>query len=187
MRSIPAVLLLAALCACAGKTRPDYIEDDREAPSTAGRYAPESRFAVPADADNAEKAAAKAIRAIEERIARGDLPKIQFEFDKADITPESNQTLDLIAQVLRSDEHLKLMIFAHCDAVGTDEYNLDLSQRRAKSVSDYLASKGVYPPSMRHRGFGSSKPVADNATDEGRAKNRRVEFYIMTREWKAVY
>jgi outer membrane protein OmpA-like peptidoglycan-associated protein len=187
MKPALAVLLLSALCACAGKNRPDYIDDDREPPSTAGKYAPEDRFAVPAHADDAERAAAKAIRNIEDRIARGDLPKIQFEFDKADITPESNATLDLVAQVLRSDEHLKLMIFAHCDAIGTDEYNLDLSQRRAKSVSDYLASKGVHPPSMRHRGFGASKPIADNATDEGRAKNRRVEFYIMTREWKAVY
>jgi OOP family OmpA-OmpF porin len=186
MKRIPAVLLLAALAACAGKTRPDYV-DDHEAPSTAGRYAPEDRFGVPAYADDAEKAAAKAIRDIQDRVARGELPKINFEFDKADITPESTPTLDLVAQVLRSDEHLKVMIFAHCDAIGTDAYNDDLSQRRAKSVSDYLASKGVLPPSMRHHGFGSRKPLADNATDEGRAKNRRVEFYIMSREWKAVY
>ena len=142
---------------------------------------------MPADADESERKAAKAMRDIQDRIARGTLPKIQFEFDKADITPESGPTLDLIAQVLRSDEHLKLMIYAHTDGIGSDEYNLDLSQRRAKAVSDSLASKGVLPPSMRHHGFGASKPVADNATDEGRAKNRRVEFYIMTREWKAVY
>jgi outer membrane protein OmpA-like peptidoglycan-associated protein len=187
MKAIPAVLLLAVLCACSGRTRPDYVEDGREPRSTAGNYAPEDRFAVPANADEAERAAAKAIRDIEDRIARGNLPKIQFEFDKAEITPESEPTLGLIAQVLRSDEHLKVMIFAHCDNIGSDEYNLDLSQRRAKAVSDDLASKGVHPPSMRHRGFGASKPIADNATDEGRAKNRRVEFYIMTREWKAVY
>ena len=188
MKRVPALLLLSALCACHGALKPDFIEDrDTPSPTSAGHYAPEDRFGVPAYADDADKAAAKAIRDIEDRVARGDLPKIQFEFDKADITPESTPTLDLIAEVLRSDEHLKLMIFAHCDAVGSDEYNLDLSQRRARSVSDYLASKGVQPPSIRYHGFGSSKPIATNATEEGRAKNRRVEFYIMTREWKAVY
>jgi outer membrane protein OmpA-like peptidoglycan-associated protein len=188
MKRISFVLLVAALSACNGALKPDYIEDrDTPPESSAGRYAPESRFAVPDHADEAEKAAAKAIRDIEDRVAKGDLPKIQFEFDKSDILPESQPTLDLIAQVLRSDDHLKLMVFAHCDAIGTDEYNLDLSQRRAKSVTDYLASKGVHPPSMRHHGYGSSKPIATNATDEGRAKNRRVEFYIMNREWRAVY
>ena len=184
MRPIPVVLLIAALSACSGAKRPDFIDDDRRPPMP---YAPENRFAVPANADEAERAAAKAIRDIEDRIARGDLPKIQFEFDKDAITPESYPTLDLIAQVLLSDEHLKLMIFAHCDNIGADDYNLDLSQRRAKSVKTALAKRGVYPPSMRFRGYGASKPIADNATDEGRAKNRRVEFYIMTREWKAVY
>ena len=182
-RPVAAALLIAALCACSGATRPVLIDDDRR-PAKVG---PDDRFAAPADADEAEREAAAAIRDIERRVQAGNLPKIQFEFDKDAITPESHPTLDLIAEVLRSDEHLKLMIYAHCDAIGTDEYNLDLSQRRAKSVSDYLASKGVHPPSMRHRGFGSSKPIADNATDEGRAKNRRVEFYIMTREWKTVY
>ncbi|MFI5363594.1 MAG: OmpA family protein [Elusimicrobiota bacterium] len=185
MKALFSILLLSTLCACSHAPRPDFIDDEEtHRPS---KYAPEDRFGVPADADEAERNAAKAIRAIEDRIARGDLPKIQFEFDKDEITPESDQTLDLIAQVLRSDEHLKLMIFAHCDAVGTDEYNLDLSQRRAKSVKTYLAQKGVYPPSMRFHGYGATKPISDNATDEGRAKNRRVEFYIMTRDWRTVY
>jgi len=187
MKRLSLLLLLAALSACSGALKPEFIEDeDTPKPSSAGNYAPEDRFAVPDHADDAEKAAAKAIRDIEDRVAKGELPKINFEFDKADILPESTPTLDLIAEVLRSDEHLKLMIFAHCDAIGTDAY-LDLSQRRAKSVSDYLAAKGVLPPSMRHHGFGSSKPIATNATEEGRAQNRRVEFYIMSRDWKSVY
>jgi outer membrane protein OmpA-like peptidoglycan-associated protein len=184
MKPIPALLLIAALCACSGRTSPIMINDDDRRPAKAD---PDDRFAAPQDTDAAELKAAAAIKAIERRVQAGDLPKIQFEFDKDEITPESNPTLDLIAQVLLSDEHLKLMIFAHCDSIGSDEYNLDLSQRRAKSVKTALAQRGVYPPSMRFRGYGASKPIADNATDEGRAKNRRVEFYIMTREWKAVY
>jgi OmpA-OmpF porin, OOP family len=184
MKAIPAVLLLAALCACSGRTDPTIIDGLDRRPEKAS---PDDRFAAPQDTDAAELKAAEAIKAIERRVQAGDLPKIQFEFDKDAITPESDPTLDLIAQVLLSDEHLKLMIFAHCDNIGADDYNLDLSQRRAKSVKTYLAQKGVYPPSMRFRGYGATKPIADNATDEGRAKNRRVEFYIMTREWKAVY
>lgn len=184
MKLPPAALLLATLCACSSGPQPILIDDDARRPEKA---ASDDRFASPAGAADEDLKAAAAIRDIQRREQAGDLPKIQFEFDKDEILGESRPTLDMIAQVLTSDEHLKLMIFAHTDNVGADEYNLDLSQRRAKSVSDYLASKGVHPPSMRHRGFGAAKPIADNATDEGRAKNRRVEFYVMTREWKAVY
>ncbi len=173
MRPIPAFLLICALCACARADAPIMLDDDRRAAAS--------------DPAAAERTAREALRDIEDRIQKGDLPKIRFEFDKDAITPESHETLDLIARLMLGDSRLKLMIFAHTDNVGSDEYNLDLSQRRAKSVSDYLASKGVHPPSIRFRGYGASKPIADNATDEGRAKNRRVEFYITTREWRSVY
>lgn len=172
MKRLPPLLLLSALCACSGAARPILLDDDAPAKVSAA---------------DAERKAQDAIRDIEDRIARGDLPKIQFDFDKADLRPESLPTLDLIAQIIIADARLKLMIFAHTDDIGSDEYNLDLSQRRAKAVSFYLASKGVPPPSMRFHGFGSSKPIATNATEEGRAKNRRVEFDVTTREWKSVY
>ncbi len=152
------------------------IEDDRTV-SRARAYSPAEE----------EARARERIKEIEARIARGDLPKIQFEFDKADILPESYATLDRIAEVILSSERLKLMIFAHTDSVGTAEYNLDLSRRRAKSVKSYLAIKGVPVPSMRFRGYGLSKPLDDNSTEEGRAKNRRVEFYVTTRGWNSVY
>ncbi|MFI5361174.1 MAG: OmpA family protein [Elusimicrobiota bacterium] len=173
MKRLPPILLLAALCGCSSGARPYLIDEDRGS-------------AKVSDAE-AERKARAAIKDIEDRIARGDLPKIQFEFDKADLTPESHTTLDLIAQVMLSDRRLKLMIKAHTDIIGTDEYNVDLSKRRAQSVSSYLAAAGVFPPSMRFHGYGASKPIADNATDEGRAKNRRVEFYVTTREWETVY
>ncbi|HEX4047027.1 MAG TPA: OmpA family protein [Elusimicrobiota bacterium] len=172
MKALPLVMLLAALWACSRAAPPILIDDDRPAKVSA---------------EDAERQARAAIRDIEDRISRGDLPKIQFDFDKAELRPESLPTLDLIAQIIVGDPRLKLMIFAHTDDIGSDEYNLDLSQRRAKSVSFYLASKGVPPPSMRFRGFGASKPIASNATEEGRAKNRRVEFDVTTREWKSVY
>lgn len=175
VKTLAPLLLLAALAACSSIPKPVMIDDDR---------APAARAA---DADKDEARARERIREIEDRIARGDLPKVQFEFDKADLLPESYATLDRVAEVILSSERLKLMIFAHTDNVGAADYNRDLSFRRAKSVQSYLAGRGVPPPSMRFRGFGASKPIADNSTEEGRAKNRRVEFYVTTRDWNAVY
>ena len=167
--------LLAALAACASIDRPWLVDTGRR-PDYPGQ-----------SLEEAEASARQRIREIEERISRGDLPKIQFEFDRDEILPESYPTLDRIAEVILSTDRLKLAIFAHADAIGNDEYNYDLSRRRAKSVKSYLANKGVPPPSMRFHGYGKSKPIADNSTDEGRAKNRRVEFYVTTRGWDSVY
>jgi outer membrane protein OmpA-like peptidoglycan-associated protein len=121
------------------------------------------------------------------KIERGELPKIEFEFDKDVITLESYPTLDAIVDLMTSNEQLHLKVLAHCDAIGTDEYNLDLSERRAKSVKTYLTRHGVPPPYIRYIGLGSSQPIADNATEAGRARNRRVEFRLMKRDWNAVY
>lgn len=135
----------------------------------------------------AERKAREALEDIERKISRGDLPKIQFEFDKAEITPESYPTLDLIAEVLSRSERLKLFILAHTDSVGTEEYNLDLSERRAKAVKEFLVKKGLPPPTIRYRGYGFARPLADNSSEEGRAKNRRVEFRVTTRDWDSIY
>jgi len=174
MRFLAILPLIAVLAACGGRSlKPLFTEDDRR----------------PAGEDSAaeERRAREALAEIEGRIAKGDLPKIQFDFDKADITPESYPTLDLIFEILSRSEHLKLFVLAHTDSVGTEEYNLDLSERRAKSVKEFLVKKGLPPPSIRYRGYGFSRPLADNSSDEGRAKNRRVEFRVTTRDWNAVY
>jgi outer membrane protein OmpA-like peptidoglycan-associated protein len=134
-----------------------------------------------------ERRAREAMADIEKKVERGDLPKIQFEFDKDEITYESFPTLDLIAQFLIKNPRLKVICLAHTDSIGTEEYNLDLSERRAKSVKTYLVLKGVPPPSVRFKGMGYSLPRADNSTDEGRAKNRRVEFRVTYRDWETVY
>jgi outer membrane protein OmpA-like peptidoglycan-associated protein len=173
MKTPPAVLLLAALCACARGSAPILLDDDH-------------RVRRPSAAE-AEQTANEALRDIEDRIEKGDLPKIQFDFDKDTITPESDETLDLIAKLLLADERLELTIFAHTDGIGTDEYNLDLSRRRAESVGAYLASKGIPPPSMRGRRYGASRPVSDNVTDEGRARNRRVEFFVTARRRASIF
>jgi outer membrane protein OmpA-like peptidoglycan-associated protein len=173
MKRLLPLILLGALAACTGYTRPVLIEDEAKRPT--------------APPEAVERQARERIRQIMDQMARGDLPKIQFASDNDEISPESYPTLDRIAEVILSSDRLKLMIWAHTDATGKDEYNVDLSQRRAKAVKGYLAGKGVAPPSMRFHGYGSAKPIADNDTEEGRAKNRRVEFYVTTRDWNAVY
>lgn len=174
MRPFALLLLAAALSACTGRSGMTMID------AADGRTLPD-------DDASAERRAREALADIEARIARGDLPKIQFDFDKADITPESFPTLDLIAQVLSQNLRLKLLALAHTDSIGTEEYNLDLSERRAKAVKEYLVKKGLPPPSIRYRGYGFAHPLADNSTEDGRAKNRRVEFRVTTRDWNAVY
>ncbi len=109
--------------------------------------------------------------------------KIHFEFDSAAIKAESDDLLNEIAQVINDHpEILELRIEGHTDNVGSAKYNQDLSQRRAAAVRDYLVDTGkVDAGRLQVAGYGFDKPIADNATDEGRAKNRRVEFNILER------
>lgn len=173
MKLLLALLAAASLSACASDVpKPLFVDHDEERE---------------ASAEEQERRAREAIADIERRIESGDLPKILFEFDRDEITPESAPTIDLIAEVIRGNAKLKVVILAHTDSVGTEEYNEDLSERRALAVKTALAKRGVPPPSMRFRGFGFSRPIADNSTDAGRAKNRRVEFRVTGRDWPSVY
>lgn len=127
------------------------------------------------------------LKEILRKVESGELPKINFEFDSAKILLASYPTLDAITDLVLSNEKIHIRVIAHTDNIGTDEYNQDLSERRARSVKTYLCKKGVPPPSIRFRGLGSTQPIADNATEEGRAQNRRVEFRLTTRDWDSVY
>jgi OOP family OmpA-OmpF porin len=106
-----------------------------------------------------------------------DLYGIYFNVDKTDVRPESDKTLDVVASLLKIDRSLKLEIAGHTDSKGDKGHNLKLSQGRAAAVVDALVKKyGIDPARLQARGYGDSKPVAGNDTDEGRAKNRRVEL-----------
>ncbi len=131
--------------------------------------------------------AQRELEELEIRVRKGKLPKILFDFDSDKVEPGSRPTLDEIAAILRRHPDVKVMVLAHTCNMGSEEYNLDLSERRAKSVKAYLVRRGVPPPSIRFRGKGFSEPVADNSTEEGRIKNRRVEFRLGRRGWSAVY
>lgn len=102
---------------------------------------------------------------------------IQFDFDKDNVKGESKPTLDEIGKLLNDKPSLKLKIVGHTDNKGTADYNLALSSRRAANVSAALVGGyGIDPARLSSEGAGLSKPIASNETEEGRAKNRRVEL-----------
>lgn len=110
---------------------------------------------------------------------RINLYGILFDFDKDAIKPESKPTLDEIAKLLGEKPDLKLKIVGHTDNQGTAEYNLDLSQRRAANVaSTLIAVYGIDGSRLASEGAGLSQPIAPNDSDQGRAKNRRVELVV---------
>lgn len=123
--------------------------------------------------------------ALLKRIARGELPRVEFDPNSAELRLNGTPTLDTIADLLIREPALKVLVVARADFFGGDDYNLELSKRRAKAVTAYLSSRGVPPISLRWRGLGRSQPLADNATEEGREKNRSVEFRFSTRDWEA--
>lgn len=106
------------------------------------------------------------------------LKNVFFDFDRAELKPESFVELDRLADYLKTNT-IRIEIGGHTDDQGTDEYNDRLSENRAKSVYDYLISKGIPADRLQYKGYGKRVPVADNATEEGRAANRRTEFKIV--------
>ncbi len=112
---------------------------------------------------------------------------VQFELNSAVIRPESFALLDEIAKIMKDHPEVKkVAIEGHASADGDDQQNLILSDKRAKSVLAYLTTKGgVDAKRMTAEGFGEKKPIADNNTEEGRIKNRRVEFNVVERDQSA--
>lgn len=104
---------------------------------------------------------------------------INFESGKATILPESYPILDEAVKLLNDNPKVRIEVQGHTDSVGSDSANLVLSQARAEAVRNYLIMKGIDPARIVAKGFGELMPVADNATKEGRAKNRRIEFLIL--------
>jgi outer membrane protein OmpA-like peptidoglycan-associated protein/outer membrane protein W len=103
---------------------------------------------------------------------------VNFEFDKATLTPDAKVLLDMVSDALLARTDIMVELDGHTDSKGSDQYNQKLSERRAASVKQYLVGRGVDAGRMTPMGFGESQPVADNATDEGREYNRRVELKV---------
>ncbi|MBI4127033.1 MAG: OmpA family protein [Deltaproteobacteria bacterium] len=106
--------------------------------------------------------------------------KIHFEFDKAVIRKLSYPILDDVAYLLSINPQIRqVSVEGHTDWIGPDKYNQKLSERRANSVRDYLISKGIEPDRLHAVGYGESRPIADNNSSRGRARNRRTEFMVV--------
>ena len=104
---------------------------------------------------------------------------VNFEFDKWNLTTNAKTLLDLVIVALQKRPDIKVEVAGHTDAKGSDSYNQKLSERRAASVMKYLVEHGIAAERMTAKGYGESQPVADNATDEGRERNRRSELRIL--------
>ncbi|MFM7078738.1 MAG: OmpA family protein, partial [Bacteroidota bacterium] len=109
------------------------------------------------------------------------LNNIFYDFDKASLRKESISELDRLTELLKDNPSMRIELSSHTDSKGTDEYNVKLSQMRAQAVVDYLKYRGVNAERLVAKGYGESKPVATNDTDEGRQLNRRTEFSILSK------
>lgn len=109
--------------------------------------------------------------------------KIQFDYDKATIKPESFSLMNEIADVITKNPQIKrIRIEGYASSEGGAKHNLKLSDDRAKSVMKYLTEHGIAAPALSAIGYGVEHPLADNGTEEGREKNRRVEFTILEQD-----
>ena len=108
------------------------------------------------------------------------LHNIFFDYDKSTILQQSYKELQNLLAILQSHPAMKIEIGGHTDGHGSMDYNQRLSENRAKAVVDFLISKGIDPKRLQFKGFGKTKPIDTNATDEGRARNRRVEFKVIS-------
>ncbi|MEO7312526.1 MAG: OmpA family protein [Chitinophagaceae bacterium] len=107
-----------------------------------------------------------------------ELKNILFETNSFRLNPSSYTELDKVVQLMKDNPTLKIQIGGHTDKVGKPEENMKLSNSRAKSVVDYIVSKQIVAARLSYKGFGSSKPIADNKTEAGKAKNRRTELVV---------
>jgi outer membrane protein OmpA-like peptidoglycan-associated protein len=107
---------------------------------------------------------------------------ILFDVNKSDLRPEAQTNLADLATILNKYSDTNILIEGHTDATGSEDYNLDLSKRRAQSVANYLSLQQVIATRFTIMGYGETQPIADNETAEGRQANRRVEIAIMAND-----
>jgi len=104
---------------------------------------------------------------------------IQFKIESANLQPSSLSALENVLNMLKENPHIKIEIAGHTDSTGTSEFNYKLSRLRAETVRDWLIRNGISSERLSAKGYGESKPIADNSTPEGRAKNRRTEIRLI--------
>ena len=109
------------------------------------------------------------------------LNNIFFDFGKYDLLPEARPELESVAKIIMSNTE-KVEIWGDTESIGSDKYNKNLSQKRADAVKEFLVKEGCPADRLVTHGYGSERPIESNSTDEGRAKNRRVEMKFLKNE-----
>jgi len=107
---------------------------------------------------------------------------VYFDFDKSDISANSKLALDKLVQIFKEYPETNLLVEGHTDDKGADNYNLALSEKRAKAVGEYLKRYGIAPSRLTINWYGEAQPKVENTSDANRAENRRVEFAITANE-----
>jgi outer membrane protein OmpA-like peptidoglycan-associated protein len=108
-----------------------------------------------------------------------ELKNVFFDFNKSELRPESRTELRYLVDLLKAHPQYKIQIEGHTDSVGTAAYNMKLSEARANAVKQYLITQGIAAKRLTAKGFGATRPLDTNATEEGRQKNRRTEFRFL--------
>lgn len=108
--------------------------------------------------------------------------RVTFEYNSAGLTADAKTNLNKLIEVFKEYPDTDLMVVGHTDNVGSQSYNLPLSEKRAKSVVDYLKANGIASSRLQSKGVGLNEPIADNSTKAGQAQNRRVEIAITANE-----
>ena len=169
-------------------TMPDHLPLKLDA--EANGFIPRSmHVGLPADMEEIERAWPElCLNPVPEEGESFVIENVYFDFDKATLREESFPALDEVVRMMNYYPNMEIELSAHTDAKGSDAYNLRLSDARAKSVLDYLVSKGIDAARLQSRGYGESQPVAPNTNadgsdnPEGRQQNRRTEFKVLKKE-----
>jgi outer membrane protein OmpA-like peptidoglycan-associated protein len=147
-------------------------------PNATHRYAQIGNYPVRltvTDGRGGTDMASKTVVIVRREVIRGD---VLFDFDKSTLKPQATQTLAGIVQQLKNEPTLRADIVGHTDGVGTEEYNMGLSERRAKAVSTHMVRNGIAATRLNVSWKGKTQPIAPNTTEAGRAQNRRVEITV---------
>jgi OmpA-OmpF porin, OOP family len=196
--SAPLIALLAALCVGGliwwGRQKPvevarvDVVEPLSTAVGTTGALRGTFVRTLPGNATITIPAAGSAEDRLSLYLASAvpgettiTLDRISFDTDSAVLTAESSAQLDNIATILRAYPRAHVAVVGHTDSVGSEADNVVLSRARANTVAAKLTANGVQPQRVHAEGYGSQRPIADNATESGRAENRRVELGVAVR------
>lgn len=170
-------------------TKAQEAEQARMQAEARAREAERARMEAAAKAEEAEKAKAEVDELLNQlsdlkakQTERGivlTMGDVLFAFDKATLSPEAFRNVDKLVDFLQKHPNRSVLIEGHTDSVGSDEYNLNLSEKRADAVKNALVSKGVGEKRITPKGYGKKYPVASNNTSDGRQLNRRVEVVVL--------